>query len=345
MVSGEERKKAIKFELERAEAASQERRAAALVFEQTQRKAVRARKGLADSADSPQSGKTVLISFAERKELLTKYFAELVQFTDKRQDMRSLLTDLFTALLFRMIRAGFHKWKTGRFFHLEIIPKDSARSSSVTATSRADRRRLQSQQRRRRKGPPEAISAGGVLLVQCHEKRVELQSLLRDALTSTGSVKQKLHLSSLAADTRSRLIKAAKFKDMAEGMDLQKVVEESNMRFILEGDGCAQENKFERAKQLYEAQIISLRARTASEASKAAKEQRRRRRDGRGQVLITRNPQLTEKEIKLLALCHGRLGKVYLSLTKASRAIVEFDRQLSLGSEIGDQAEEAEGKY
>jgi len=179
----------------------------------------------------------------------------------------------------------------------------------------------------------DAVSVGGVLLQQCETKRIELQSLLRDTLISTGAVKQKLHLTSLAPDTRERLTHASKFKEMQEGFDLQKIVEESNMRFLLEGDGCAQENKFERAKQLYDAQIISIRARTI--VSKGSKR--------KAVSIVTRNPQLTAKEIKLLAVCHGRLGKVYLSLSKPSRAIIEFDRQLSLGKEISDQVEEAEG--
>jgi tetratricopeptide (TPR) repeat protein len=71
----------------------------------------------------------------------------------------------------------------------------------------------------------------------------------------------------------------------------------------------------------------------------------RERRRGQAPALVTRNPQLTAKEIKLLALCHGRLGKVFLRLGKAARSIVEFDRQLSLAIEIGDTSEEADAFF
>ena len=331
VVSGQERKKEIRVEMQKASAACQERRAAALFFEQQQRKAKSVLKGLVMGHDAgmDSKGKTVVMSGTERRQLLSKYFSELLQFADMRQNMRSLLTDVYLGLLLRMQRAGFYKWKTGRFFHLDAAsPRNSARSSARSSiASRSGKRR------QRRKTDVDAVSMGGVLLKQCETKRIELQSLLRDTLISTGAVKQKLHLTSLAPDTRDRLTHASKFKEMQEGFDLQKIVEESNMRFLLEGDGCAQENKFERAKQLYDAQIISIRARTI--LSKGSKR--------KTVSIVTRNPQLTPKEIKLLAVCHGRLGKVYLSLSKPSRAIIEFDRQLSLGKEISDQVEEAEG--
>jgi hypothetical protein len=333
VVTGEERKKDIRVDMQKASAACQERRAAALFFEQQQRKATRVLKGLVTGKDSGNDldGKVLVMSGTERRELMSKYFSELLQFTDKRQNMRILLTEVYLGLLQRMQRAGFYKWKTGRFFHLDAStsPRNSARSSARSSiASRSGKKR-----RQRRKTAVDAVSIGGVLLKQCETKRIELQSLLRDTLINTGAVKQKLHLTSLAPVTRHRLIHASNFKKMQEGFDLQKIVEESNMRFLLEGDGCAQENKFDRAKQLYEAQIISIRARTV-----VSKDSKRKT-----VSLVTRNPQLTPMEIKLLAVCHGRLGKVYLSLSKPSRAIIEFDRQLSLGQEISDQVEEAEG--
>lgn len=87
------------------------------------------------------------------------------------------------------------------------------------------------------------------------------------------------------------------------------------MHFLYEGDGYAMENKFSLAQHNYEAQIWSLRA------------------------------QPRGVDIKLLAICHGRLGKMFLQLGKTNRAIVEFDRQLSLAREISDKAEEADGYY
>ena len=72
------------------------------------------------------------------------------------------------------------------------------------------------------------------------------------------------------------------------------------------GDGYAQENKFAFAQDMYEAQIMWIRSRPII-------------------------------DIKALAICHGRMGKMFLQLEKFNRAIVEFDRQLSLGNEIDDK--------
>ena len=76
--------------------------------------------------------------------------------------------------------------------------------------------------------------------------------------------------------------------------------------YILIGDGYALENKFDFAQHMYEAQIMWIRSR----------------------------PSI---DIKALAICHGRMGKMFLKLDKFNRAIVEFDRQLSLGNEIDDK--------
>ena len=195
VVTGEERKKDIRVETQKASAACQERRAAALFFEQQQRKATRVLKGLVVGKDSGNDleGKVSVMSGAERRELMSKYFSELLQFTDKRQNMRNLLTEVYLGLLLRMQRAGFYKWKTGRFFHLDASasPRNSARSSARSSiASRSGKRR------QRRKTAVDAVSLGGGLLKQCETKRIELQSLLRDTLINTGAVKQKLHLAS-----------------------------------------------------------------------------------------------------------------------------------------------------
>jgi len=321
VVNGELRKKKIREELLKVDIACKDRRAAALLFEQQQRKAVRVIKGLLDESDD--NAKSVNLTAAEKKFLMSKYFGELQNFVELRQNVRILLTNVYTALRLRIKEGSFFKWKTGRFKHLE---------GSSTPRSTGGGVRKPSVKRKSRHGPADAVGVGDVLLAQCEEKRVELQAQLRDTLCTTATVKQKLHLASMASATRQRLIRSTNFRDMPEGIDMQKLVEDSNMRFLLEGDGYAKESKFELAKQMYDAQVIAIRARTQAGISK-----------GRRPALVSRNPQLTGKEIKLLGLCHGRLGKMFLSLSKASRAIVEFDRQLSLGLEIDDPAEIAEG--
>lgn len=86
------------------------------------------------------------------------------------------------------------------------------------------------------------------------------------------------------------------------------------MHYLYEGDGYAMESKFPLALQMYETQVLFLRSR----------------------------PTI---DIKLLALCHGRLGKMFLQMDKHNRAIVEFDRQLSLAKEVDDRAEEADAYH
>jgi tetratricopeptide (TPR) repeat protein len=81
-----------------------------------------------------------------------------------------------------------------------------------------------------------------------------------------------------------------------------------------EADGYAKEGNFVLAYSTYEAQIIFLRS----------------------------QPELN---IKLLAITHGRLGRMFLLQGKFDRAIVEFDRQLSLAREIDDKPEQADAYY
>lgn len=45
------------------------------------------------------------------------------------------------------------------------------------------------------------------------------------------------------------------------------------------------------------------------------------------------------------AICYGRLGRLFFKQEKFDRAIVEYDRQLSLAIECGDETESAEVPY
>jgi len=89
------------------------------------------------------------------------------------------------------------------------------------------------------------------------------------------------------------------------------VVIARGMRFLFEADGFLALNKFENAMRLYEAQIISLRS-------------------------------VTPVDTKMLAICYGRLGKLYYKEEKYDRSISCYDRQLSLANEIQDKPEAAE---
>jgi len=88
------------------------------------------------------------------------------------------------------------------------------------------------------------------------------------------------------------------------------------MHFLYEADGLAGEGKFDMAYSTYEMQIVSLRTQP----------------DGK-------------LDIKLLAITHGRLGKMFLLQSKFDRAIVEFGRQLSLADEVDDKPEAADAYF
>jgi tetratricopeptide (TPR) repeat protein len=152
------------------------------------------------------------------------------------------------------------------------------------------------------------------MLEQAAEKRAELQLLFREAISETAVIQQKIGMAGLSRDRQQRLVASRDFKGMEEGIDHNDLYHLRGLKMLYEGDGYARLNKFDLAKQMYEAQILWIRSR----------------------------PKL---DIKTLAICHGRLGKMFLNLGKKNRAIVEFDRQLSLAKEIEDKPEEADAYY
>lgn len=156
-------------------------------------------------------------------------------------------------------------------------------------------------------------SAGSLMLQQALEKREELQALLRETMASTTDLSHKLQVVSMSHDNRLKLLKSNHMKLMEEGINHSKL-EESGMHFLYEGDGYAMIGQFKLSLSLYEAQVMYLRSQPRS-------------------------------DIKKLAMCHGRLGKMFLKEGRYDRAIIEFDRQLSLAKEIADEVEMAEAYY
>ena len=159
----------------------------------------------------------------------------------------------------------------------------------------------------------EPISQGGLMLVGAMESRLELQASLRTAIAGTTNIRQSVALAGMATDNRKMITKSKDYKGMEEGMDHIRF-EENGMHFLYEGDGYASEGKFILAYASYDAQVIFLRSK----------------------------PKL---DIKLLSITHGRLGKMFLLQGKFDRAIVEFDRQLSLAREIDDKPEQADSYF
>ena len=152
------------------------------------------------------------------------------------------------------------------------------------------------------------------MLQQSNEKRIELQLLLQKEINNTIIIKQNLNLLNLSSKQTKKLIKNENFSKMEEGINHTELFYSKGLKLLYEGDGYIKLNKFELAQNMYEAQIIWLRSK----------------------------PKF---DIKSLSLCHSRLGHLFLLINKNNRAIVEYDRQLSLGIEINDLSEQSNAYY
>lgn len=154
---------------------------------------------------------------------------------------------------------------------------------------------------------------GTMLLEKCRTSRLDIQSDLRSFIAQTTQLKHRFKVVGMAPDQRKRLETSENYKQMEEGMD-HVALERKGMIFLYEADGMVLNNKFDMARVLYENQIWALRS-------------------------------VKPPNVKLLSIVHGRQGKMFLRMEKYNRAIVEFDRQLSLANEIGDKAEAAEAYF
>lgn len=157
------------------------------------------------------------------------------------------------------------------------------------------------------------ISSGSVMLQQALEKRTELQGLLRGEIAAMTDIKQVVQIAGLGRENRRKLENSDHLKIMEEGLNHARLQSES-LKFLYEGDGHAMVGKYQLGLSMYEAQIM----------------------------LVRSQPTLN---IKHLAMCHGRLGKMFLRQGRYDRAIVDFDRQLSLAKEIDDHWETAEAYH
>ena len=154
---------------------------------------------------------------------------------------------------------------------------------------------------------------GSILLQKAKETRLEIQGLARAAMAGIPVMASQVEMVMLAKDQREKLTSSNLYSGMEEGMDHVRL-EKEGLHYVYEADALVITNKFELAKNLYETQIWALRSQAPV-------------------------------KIKLLAMCYGRLGKLFLRQERFDRAIVEFDRQLSLAREIEDKVEAADAYY
>jgi hypothetical protein len=155
-------------------------------------------------------------------------------------------------------------------------------------------------------------SLGSLLLKQAQEKRLELQGLLREAIAGTTMLSNSMAVVDLSKENRDKLTRSVHFKSQEEGMNHVKLASEEFMYYLYEADGYTKEGNFALASSMYEAQLLLLQSKPV-------------------------------QNIKQLSITHGKMGKMYLKSSKFDRALVEFDRQLSLAKEISDKPEQ--GKF
>lgn len=222
----------------------------------------------------------------QSERIMLLYFRKLQQYQSERVALRNKIINMFSKVQVRLKGQAFYRWAGKQAAYLK--------ASQSTA---------------------EMISIGDIMLKQSYTKRMELQHELRQAMTMTSSLQQKLSLIELSKENQKKLVNSEYFKGMEEGIS-HPLLYSRGLTMYYEANGYVKENKFALARDLYEGQIISLRCRAIG-------------------------PQ----EIKLLALCHGKLGQMFLKLSEANRALIEFDRQLSLAKEVEDKVEESDAFY
>ena len=154
---------------------------------------------------------------------------------------------------------------------------------------------------------------GTTQLQKVTDGRRLLQSELRELISSTHNIHQSIVLAELNYQNRQKLVTSRYFKGQEEGMDHRKM-EADGMHYVYEAEGYANVGNFFMALSLFETQIISLRSKSSL-------------------------------NIKLLAVVHGKMAHMFLKQGRYDRALVDFDRQLSLANEINDQPEIAHAYY
>lgn len=257
--------------------------------------------------------------------LKKKYFEMFVSFIQERISLKKRITDMFNRRIFRLFQSAWNKWCFG---HFNII-RDTITGMVLSAPGPSSPGSIQdsfspkkNSSPGKKPGTPSRFrptvtidSVGDVLLDQAFKKRSELQDSVRNLISDTSTIQQKLNLTKLSRDNYKKLVTNQYFKTMEEGINHAYLLYEKNLKILYEGDLYFHENKYALAIQMYETQIIMIRSKKPI-------------------------------DIKGLSLCHGRLGHVFLQYDhQYQRAIVEFDRQLSLAREIMDKSEESDSFY
>ena len=190
---------------------------------------------------------------------------------------------------------------------------------------------------------------GTHLLEISENKRLELQLEVRHMLTTTSTIQQKLKLAKLSEANRSLLTSSSTYALQEESFNVYNMVHYQGMSYLLEADLCTQEGHYERARDLYEMQIIVLTSSSTSALSAMGPSMRPASKGSRRHSSASNNasinaashrmstlnsvpssttpplPLPTQSQgvqsqsqpqprvnLKLLALCYGRLGRMLM---------------------------------
>lgn len=256
----------------------------------------------------------------ENERILKLYFRKIYENKLHMKQLKQRIVIMFTNWLLRYKRNAFNRMKYGKF---HINDEDSSLFNQSDKAEQEEELR-------------QICSVGGVLLKKAMDKRMELQDELREVMSETSTIKQQLTLQKLSQRNVRKLKGNELFLTMEEGLNHHNLFHYQGVHILYEANAMAEENKFELAARLYEAQIISIR-------SKAARAYEQLPRQLKSKMF--RGNILAGQDIKVLSICHGKLGQMFVKMGEIPRGIVEFDRQLSLAREINDKSEEADAFY
>jgi WD40 repeat protein len=254
-----------------------------------------------------------------RYSLLTNYFQKLKKYILFLKSIKRNIKLAFLTCSRRFLKSAFEKWLTGKFSQED---DGDTTSGGVGGGS---------------------SGVGSRLLHKTRQLREEIQLTLQHELAQTFQIKKQLQMVSYSNQQKQKLMTSDYYSFMEDGgLNSIQMVIDDGMKFLYEGDGYVENRQYLQAERCYDAQIILLRS--TSSLSSVTSTSRHTSGVG-GTSGGTSGSSKSNSTIKYLAMCHGRLGKLYLRQEKYDRAIVEYDRQMSLGNEINDKIEIADSYY
>jgi hypothetical protein len=123
---------------------------------------------------------------------------------------------------------------------------------------------------------------GSDLLNQAKNERQKLKNEFQNAMGIAVDIQNKLKLASMSKENLKLTTSSPYFHMQEESLDLSRTIHQSDgLSFLMEADLCIKSDMFERARTLYDAQIIALMSQS-------------------------------QPNLKYLGMCYGRLGRMFM---------------------------------